>query len=252
MTALASPRGPVVDRLHMDLSAAGLLGSQSTGALLREPAKGAEARLVWRGMLRGPTRCTQEASGACRCHTEGEAGNVTQLSRWPRYRLLAMARRFPEELAAGGRCSLLRRAGPGACGAAAAAAPAWLAEGHADEPGFSWRDYLLHASVDAAAYNTLANWRPLLLGRVLVKQSSDVRTAWFRRGLRPFVHYIPVRFDLADLRSRVRAARASPNETERIRKAGFAFGLRFLSRCQLYARLHLATALERYATLQAW
>ncbi|CAE8687667.1 unnamed protein product [Polarella glacialis] len=202
-------------------------------------------RLVWRGSIRSSVTCTPPNTKpeACRCEQLDHPDNTSDLKRWARFRLLDQAHRFPDDLDARGRCASCR---PGA------EAPSWFASlpQQGDSHGFAWRNYLLHGSVDANAYNTLANWRPLLLGRVLVKQVAAITVSWFRHGLKPFVHYIPVREDLSDLRKQLAWARAHPNETESIRRAGFEFARKYVARCQHYSRLHLWAALEEYIKLQ--
>jgi len=239
--------GGLVDEYHQQLVHAGYYKGRRLAENLRK-ATIAENRLAWRGMVRRPARCAGGA-GSCQCAKEAVAQNFSQLKRWPRFRLLDMARRFPHLIDARGRCSLTRD-NAGDCNLAMVDGPVWLGAGFEDIPGFAWEHFLFHASVDATAYNTLANWRPLLLGRVLVKQVSHIRVAWFRHGLRPHEHYVPARFDLADVPQRIAEARANASEPERIRKKGFIFGWRYLRQCQLYARLHVAAALNRYADLQ--
>ncbi|CAE8609744.1 unnamed protein product [Polarella glacialis] len=182
-------------------------------------------RLVWRGSIRSSVTCTPPNTKpeACRCEQLDHPDNTSDLKRWARFRLLDQAHRFPDDLDARGRCASCR---PGA------EAPSWFASlpQQGDSHGFAWRNYLLHGSVDANAYNTLANWRPLLLGRVLVKQVAAITVSWFRHGLKPFVHYIPVREDLSDLRKQLAWARAHPNETESIRRAGFEFARKYVAK----------------------
>lgn len=206
-------------------------------------------QLIWRGVLRPFTTCAPPpadgSEGGCACQQHDPYANASELPRAPRYRLLEASLRHPSEVLATSKIKdeLLPLVPPG------------LGRGHdgsIEDYDVDWGHYLFHASVDATAYNTLGNWRPLLLGRVLVRQSSHVRVAWFRRGLRPFVHYIPVHFGMGDLRSKLAWARRSLNETERIRRRGLAFGRRYLSRCRLFAKLHILAALERYAEMQDW
>lgn len=210
------------------------------------PPADVKRKLVWRGSLRGFTRCSGQVKGdACTCTKKSEM-NGSEVIHSPRYRLLKLAQQYPEDIIAVGRIPFEEEM-PAPSGAAGVLG-GWEAEPHWENS--DWRRYLFHASVDATAYNTLANWRPLLLGRVLIKQNPDIEVAWFGHGLKAFRHYLPVRFDLQDVRSRLAWAKAHPNETEQIRRAGFLFGLRFVRRCQLYARLHVMAALGRYAKLQ--
>eukprot|EP00927_Polykrikos_kofoidii_P056605 TRINITY_DN50703_c0_g1_i1.p1 TRINITY_DN50703_c0_g1~~TRINITY_DN50703_c0_g1_i1.p1 ORF type:complete len:526 (+),score=57.47 TRINITY_DN50703_c0_g1_i1:128-1579(+) len=181
-----------------------------------------DSRLVWRGTVRGFTRCSPSGSETCTCQTWGEE-NASRLRHSPRSRLVELARRHPDEIAASGKGF------------------------HVD-----WSRFLFHVSVDATAYNTLAIWRPLLLGRVLVKQTSDIDVAWFRHGLKEFVHYLPVSFGLDNLRKRLAWARAHPNETENIRREGHAFAREILTRCRLFARMHVHALLQKYAGLQSF
>lgn len=225
----------LVDQFHRDLS------KRVKEAALSPPLL-ADPRLVWRGTVRWTVACSPRTASTCSCKVQKAAKNSSDLRRFARFRLMEISQRLPGIVDAKGRCAEACKNAP---------APPWLSKGHVDAPGFDWSNYLFHASVDADAYNTLANWRPLLLGRILVKQSTEIAIAWFRHGLRPHVHYLPIRGDFFDIQSRLTWAAEHSNETERIRRNGFRFARSYVARCQLYSRLHVKAALESYARLQA-
>ncbi|KAJ7215985.1 glycosyl transferase family 90-domain-containing protein [Mycena pura] len=77
---------------------------------------------------------------------------------------------------------------------------------------------------------------------------STLFTEYFSQWLRPFVHYIPVRADLADLLQRIEWARANPLEAKRIQEAGKEVAERVITDAQ--NDCYFALALLEWAGLQ--
>lgn len=200
-----------------------------------------DQRLGWASLVRGFTCCTGSVGGSCDCTLNEPAQNLSMLRRFPRYRLAELSHRHPQYVDATGICHSRF------CGDFA---PAWLAM---QEPKqIEWHRYQYLASVDGdSPAETLSKWRPLLLGSVLVRQvHHNLRFAWTQHGLRPYVHYIPVRGDMSDVISRLRWSLNNREETHRIRQAGYDFGHKFVANCRFYSMLYFKAALERYADLQ--
>ena len=104
-----------------------------------------------------------------------------------------------------------------------------------------------HLSVDGLSYSTLALYRPLMLRRLMFKQSGHPY-AFFRHGLREFEHYIPVQDNLDDLVWKVRWARENTLQATKIAVNGARFAHEFLFQ---YGRLtslrYLGALLRAYA-----
>ena len=84
-----------------------------------------------------------------------------------------------------------------------------------------------HLSIDGLSYSTLALYRPLMLRRLMFKQSGHPY-AFFRRGLREYEHYIPVQDNLDDLVWKVRWAQKNPLLAAQITLNGARFAHEFL------------------------
>lgn len=95
------------------------------------------------------------------------------------------------------------------------------------------------------AYPSL-QWK-LLSDSVTFKQDSD-EVQWFYRGLKPFVHYIPVKNDLSDLVEKIAWAKEHDAECKQIAERGTQFAQANLMMEDVYLYLYLA--LKKYASLQ--
>merc|ERR1740123_1765153 len=96
--------GGLVEDFYYGLPEAMLRPPRSRAAEIMAPSRAVDARLAWRGSLRGYTRC--EASpgrdGTCACDVREVFVNVSDFKRWPRYRLVELARDRPDLVAAFG------------------------------------------------------------------------------------------------------------------------------------------------------
>lgn len=79
--------------------------------------------------------------------------------------------------------------------------------------------------------NTVADRLPFLLFTMtaIIKQESPLREAWYDL-LRPYVHYIPVRHDLADLEGQIEWALANASRLQQIARNAAQLAMRHLSR----------------------
>jgi glycosyl transferase family 90 len=173
------------------------------------PFEDRENKIFWRGSLSGPGYVTQ--------------GN---LHTFPRYHLLRIARSVPEvidahltnydDIAARDHDGVLRAHLQQHFGGLAPYIP---------EPEFVTYKYLI--SLDGA----VAAWRrvPTILasGSVLLLQHEW--NQFFYPGLLPWIHYVPLRKDIADLLERYDWLEGHPAQAKAIASAGHAFAMRFLT-----------------------
>jgi hypothetical protein len=81
-----------------------------------------------------------------------------------------------------------------------------------------------------------AYWQ-LLSNCVMFKQTSS-HIQWYYRGLKPYVHYVPVKEDLSDLISQVKWARSHDKKVHLISKNATAFAQENLTKDEAFTYLH--------------
>jgi hypothetical protein len=91
-------------------------------------------------------------------------------------------------------------------------------------------------------------WR-LLSNSLSLKQESD-QIQWFYRGVEPFVHYVPIKNDLADLFEKIAWARKEDGKCRTIVENSTQFALENLMFEDIY--YYLYAVLERYSKSQGF
>ena len=102
----------------------------------------------------------------------------------------------------------------------------------ANASGFlSWTQLQNYRAMLVLDGNTLADRLPFALFTLtaVLKQESPLREAWYAH-LKPYVHYIPVRHDLADLETQIVWALSNATRLHAIAHNGAALATRWLSR----------------------
>merc|ERR1712232_429575 len=93
--------------------------------------------------------------------------------------------------------------------------------------------YRYGINIDGAGNGDRAYWQ--MLGGQLVLNQESPQVSWLftttdvKQTLRPFEHYVPLRYDLADLASQIEWLRQNDAEAERIASAGQSFAEQYLT-----------------------
>ena len=107
-------------------------------------------------------------------------------------------------------------------------------------------NFSFHLALDGRGYPTLALYRPLLMRRLLFRQEGFAY-AFFRAGLKPWRHYVPVAADLSDLVAKIEWARAHPVEARAIVRRGAAFARSHLLEGRMTALRYVGALIRAYA-----
>lgn len=94
----------------------------------------------------------------------------------------------------------------------------WVA-GYMDDKQTAASRYVFHVGNNGYADRS---WRMFALGAVVLVVDSGWKE-WFWSLLKPFVHYVPIRGDIADACEKLRWLRAHPKEAEAIARRGREF-----------------------------
>jgi hypothetical protein len=106
---------------------------------------------------------------------------------------------------------------------------------------FDWKEILRYkyiVSVSGFAFAGLL--KPALLSNSCVLRQDPIATEWYETWLVPFVHFVPVKYDLSDLIEKIEWAKEHDEECSRIAQQGRAFAEKYFQDIAINAYVHAA------------